>query len=102
MTTSNVTGAAGELVPITRVERVTWQPDDERALLVGATIIGRARIHVAGGGLLHGLVVSRMTVDEPYDPRATVPREVKVVRYVVWWDRYTSRFVATELDEVQP
>jgi hypothetical protein len=88
--TAHVTGAAGEKIAITRISRVPWHPDDERALLVDAIIIGRARIDVAGGGLLHGLIVAR------------VEREtMDVTRHAVWWDRYTNRFVSTELGTVR-
>jgi hypothetical protein len=86
--TSHVTTFDRKLLAITRIERVPWQPDDERALLVDAIILGRARIHVENGGLLHGLIVAR------------VDREtMNVSRFVVWWDRYTSRFVATSIGD---
>lgn len=71
---------------VERVERVTWQPDDER-LLRAATIIGRGAIYTEGGGRLDGLVVALL-------PTRT---ERSVTTYVVAWERTTRRFVAFPL-----
>lgn len=101
MSTNFVTDASGKNVPILNVRRVCWHVDDHDDIIDRAIIIGRCLVDVAGGGQLHGLVVA-----SPYkiDRRIQHERTVDVIddnrnwqRYAVWWDRYTSRFVATEI-----
>lgn len=69
---------------VTRVERVIWQPDDDRRIR-SATIIGRGLVDVAGGGRFHGLVIMPL-VDLTHASAS-----------VVVWERSSSRFVAVPL-----
>lgn len=84
--TDKVTTADGSTVRITRAQLVPWNDGDAVELLAGGEIIARARVELEGGGLLHGLVITR------------APRWKGYERLVVFWDRYTDRFVAAPLE----
>lgn len=86
MRTATVTTADGKQARITSARAVAWHAGDEQNELEGAEIVGRAVVDIEGGGQLHGLLVE--TVDDAGDPDVAV----------VWWDRYTSRFVVTSID----
>jgi hypothetical protein len=83
--TEEVTTATGDTVRVLRALSLPWALGDAADVLDGAVIIGRARVELEGGGLLHALVVE---VD-PYKP----------TRVAVFWDRYTNRFLACSVTE---
>ncbi|MGN6111205.1 MAG: hypothetical protein ACTHU0_39265 [Kofleriaceae bacterium] len=77
---------------VTRVQRVIWQPDDDRRIR-SATIIGRGLVDVAGGGRFHGLVI--MPQLSPGTPLVDLTH---ASASVVVWERSSSRFVAVPLN----
>jgi hypothetical protein len=87
--TTTIKDANGLAVRVTRAQLVAWHEGDEHAL-DGACIVGRARVELEGGGVLHGLVV----VD--YDEGPKMMR--RGVRRVVFWDRYSNTFVTCPLE----
>jgi hypothetical protein len=101
MSTNYVTDANGKKLAISLVRRVCWHVGDEDDVLDRSVIIGRCLIDIVGGGQLHGLVVaSPYRITLPSSPAPSI-RDLDDTRnwsrYAVWWDRYTSRFVATEM-----
>lgn len=72
---------------VTLVERVTWQPDDDKEVRF-TSVVGRAVIYTDGGGRLDALLVAKVNPRDPDGPT--------IVRAVAW-ERTTRRFVAFPL-----
>lgn len=71
--------------PVARIERIVWPPKDDDQML-GATIIGRARIHFAVGSVEALLV-------------ASVKPQTLGSRFAVLFEQSTGRLLALELEQ---
>lgn len=69
-------------VPIASKRWVPWNADDD-AWIVGARVIGRAELQLAGGGVVHALLLSHD--EQPHVTRA------------VYLDRALGTFVTAEI-----
>ena len=81
--------AHGRELAVLGAEAKSWRPGDDVDKLVNARIVGRAYVHVDGGGAFNALLLDTGKADELHRGHVAV-----------FWDRYADAFRVVPLRDV--